>query len=177
MARVFISAGHFPQRPGACWRGFCEYDEADKWVKEIGLAMHEEFATQVPPGAIKSKVEYIRARAVPGDVVVEIHFGYSVGEHPSGRGCIAMHTPYDEESRELARVCLRAVSRYFAPSLGVTEGWYRGRPDFGPHFLLGSLEIPAVLLEPQFIHHREEIQRKRAACCEAIAAELLEFVA
>jgi hypothetical protein len=171
---IFLSAGHFPASPGSCWRGFCEHDEAARWVALMASALGEHRAVSVAPGPIKEKIAFIRARCAPEDLAVEIHFGKPDN---GSRGSMALYDPSsgDGRSKELAARCEAVVARFFAPSHGVMEGWYRGNPKFGAHLFLSRCPCVPAIVQPQHIHHREEIVRKRAGCSQALAEALLQM--
>ena len=48
---IFISAGHYPSKPGACFDSFCEHDETVIWAQAIAGALEGE-AAFVPPGPV-----------------------------------------------------------------------------------------------------------------------------
>lgn len=48
---IFISAGHYPSNPGACFGSFCEHDEAVIWAQAIAQALEGD-AAFFPPGPV-----------------------------------------------------------------------------------------------------------------------------
>ena len=77
---ILISAGHHPTKPGACYEGFCEHDEALRWVDIICLQLGEIGleCLPVPAGILKNKVNFINARSPI--LAVEIHFNSAVSD-------------------------------------------------------------------------------------------------
>ncbi|KKL45821.1 hypothetical protein LCGC14_2351830, partial [marine sediment metagenome] len=39
---IIIFAGHHPRKPGACFEGFCEHDEALRWLAIIEAETNPE---------------------------------------------------------------------------------------------------------------------------------------
>lgn len=176
MARVFVAAGHHAEAPGAKCGTFNEYDEAILWVPEIVKRLNSGVA--VPDGTLKSKINYINERLTNGDIAVEVHFNSCVvdGCHV-GDGCVSLHYPSSVKGKALARSCQLAMRKSFQPDRGIKEGWYRGNPDRGVYFFLAKTRCPAVIIEPQFVHHCDEIRQKREQCCADLAEVLNAFVA
>ena len=57
---ILLSAGHHPAAVGACYNGFCEHDEAVKWVDELNKLLTPRIDTMiVPTGRLQSKIDYI----------------------------------------------------------------------------------------------------------------------
>jgi len=176
MSRVFLAAGHYPTRPGACWEGFCEHDEAVLWVEAIHDAMPET-SLIVPTGTLRQKADFINARLTNGDIAIEIHFNSAkVDGKNIGNGCETLNFPNSIKGQVLAMQCQISMSEFFLPDRGCKDGWYRGDPARGAYFFLERTKCPAVILEPQFIHHKEEIQNKRSTCCTSLASALSHYL-
>jgi len=179
---IFISAGHYPSRPGAGHNNFYEHDEAVLWSRDIFDALFnladtdEPIAFEVPTGVLKDKVSYINHRAVANSIAVEIHFNAAVDAAGNniGRGCESLYFPGSETGKEVATRLNDALAVDFAPNRGVKEGWYRMDKRRGADFFLEKTSCPAVILEPEFIQHREKIQLHRQATCERLAEALIK---
>ena len=176
MKRIFLAAGHYPAKPGACYKGYCEHDEAVLWTESFQELLGERVVV-IPPGTLQTKADYINARVQPGDVAIEIHFNSFVkaGEHV-GKGCVTLFYPGSSNGMALADVCQSAMASCFEPSRGCKEGWYRGKQERGAYFFLEKTRCPAVILEPQFIHLKESIVSNRAGCCFALATALTKYL-
>ena len=169
---IAISAGHYPERPGACYEEFCEHGEAAHWARLIAGQLGDQ-GFYVPTGYLQNKVDAINNRDV--DIAVEIHFNSAVskGEHV-GEGCETLYYPESQKGAYIAY----EIQREIAPSLfrdrGIKPGWYRMNPDNGPDFFLARTKCPAIIVEPDFIHRKDHIQANRDAACELIAETLLK---
>ena len=182
---IFISAGHNPLNPGARFGHFIEYDEAQIWAKLLTEALNELTrvpesppAILVPTGLLKEKAKFINARALPGDIAVEIHFNDATdgeGAH-IGSGCEVLHYPSSEKGKALASSVLEPLAVVFPPSRGVKAGWYRLDPKFGPDFFLAKTNCPAIIIEPEFVRNAETIRLKRDAAIAAVAFGLRDHV-
>ena len=71
MINILVSAGHYPKKPGACFEGFCEHDEACRWASMLAAAL-DGHAVLVPTGVLKEKIEFIKLRQPT--LAVEVHF-------------------------------------------------------------------------------------------------------
>ena len=173
---ILLSAGHYPGKPGACFEGFCEFDEAERWIKEVKSHLSDEEALLVPPGTLKTKVAFINARHPA--LAVEIHFNSAVnarGEHV-GDGSLCLYYPGSKVGKQYAERLQYCVEPVFGKSWdGVMEGWYRMDKKYGPDFFLAKTNCPAVIVEPQYIHRKENIIEYREAACFNIA-EMLKTV-
>ena len=178
---IFLSAGHYPSRPGVGFEGFFEHDEAVRWVD----LMHEQISDIsciVPPGVLRTKVEFINNRRTWDSFALEVHFNSAKantapeGEPPVwehiGRGCETLYYPGSKKGKPLAQVINDAMAKHMEPDRGIKEGWYQMNKDKGPNFFLARTACSAIIIEPDFIHRKDIIQQKREACCEAIACAL-----
>lgn len=174
---LLVSAGHHPSKPGACYKSFCEHDEAVRWVDEICDQLGEQRCVKVPPGVLRDKVRFINNRHPVA--AVEIHFNSAVdseGNHV-GSGALCLHYPGSQTGMSLATRIQQGLEPIFGRHWnGVMEGWYRMDPKFGPDFFLARISCPSVIIEPEFIHHKELLQGNRYQACFAIAQSLLEFM-
>lgn len=173
MSKVFLAAGHYPAQPGAGHEGFFEHDEAVRWVARL-LALDDEatgFIVAVPTGDLKSKVRFVNQRTQPGDIAVEIHFNAATDAAGQriGDGCVTLYNPGSELGRALAEDVQKALCAAMQNrDRGVVEGWYRGNRERGGYYFLERTDCPAVILEPEFIHHKDVITGRREAACQAL---------
>jgi hypothetical protein len=59
---------------------------------------------------------------------------------------------------------------------GAKEGWYQMNPQKGPDYFLKATNCTALILEPEFIEHRDRIVGKREDGARAIADAIEEIV-
>lgn len=175
---IAISPGHYPEKPGACHDGFCEYDEAVRWADLLCDLLGPGNAVRVPGKHLKDKVAFINARTPGIAVAVDIHFNAAADAegNPVGRGCETLYMPDSDDSKCLAEACHAALVSVFTPDRGVKEGWYRMQKKFGPDFFLAKTPCPAIIIEPDFIHRRELITAGREEACRLLAKVLLDYV-
>ena len=185
---ILISAGHHPTKPGACFEGFCEHDEALRWVDEICKHLGE-LCVKVPPSVLKDKIAFINARSP--DIAVEIHFNSAkvwkdlnengivdAGEMKNvGRGALTLYCPNSVKGKALATVVQEAMSPLYGTHWnGVMEGWYRMSKKYGADKFLTKTRCPAIIIEPEFIHHKDLIQEHREVACFNIVQALVEYI-
>lgn len=186
---ICVSAGHHPLKPGACHEGFCEHDEAVRWVDEICNNLGEGQCVKVPPTTLKDKVLFINNRQP--DIAVEIHFNSAkVWEDLNkdgiqqenevknvGRGCCTLYYPGSETGKVLATYVQEGMEQIFDRHWnGVMEGYYRMNPKNGADYFLRRTRMPSIIIEPEFIHKKELIQNSRIAACAAITSSLLDYM-
>lgn len=166
---IFISAGHHPSAPGACYGEFCEHWEAVRWADRI-VELLDGRAIRVPDGHLKNKVAFINSHS-DATLAVEIHFNAAVDAegNPIGNGCESLYYPGSERGRLAAETIQMGLARLFPPDRGVKEGWYRMQKRFGPDYFLAWTRCPAVIVEPEFIHHQSLIQDNRELACVTLA--------
>ena len=191
---VMLSAGHYPQAPGACWPPvgryrFCEYPEAAQWVGQIGNLVREQLpVVEVPTGPLEGKVEWMNAFTPPAGhrvaLAAEIHFNSN--EQRRGRGAETLYYPGSTRGRRAAEIIQRNLSQLYFDR-GVQEGWFRGdrpgRIDYvgdveGDEKILAFLTpppFPAVIIEPEFIFNQAVIEATRNDACALIAQAIIEF--
>jgi hypothetical protein len=182
---IFVSAGHYPSKPGASFEGFTEYDEASDWADLI-VAHLGDAGVLVPTGFLGHKVGFINARAPK--LAIEIHFNsFKVWEDlnkdglitddelkAAGRGCETLYFPGSVRGQQLAETVHAALSSVFTPDRGIKEGWYRMQEKNGPDYFLAKTSCPAIIIEPDFIHRKEIIQNNRDDACELISLALMD---
>ena len=186
---ILISAGHHQTKAGACFEDFCEFDEAARWAKLIVEMIGDDKALLVPFGVLKDKVAFINERA-QNSIAIEIHFNSAKvwedldkdgvvdeGEVRNiGKGAMTLHYPKSAKGIELAINVQEAVQPIFGKSWkGVMEGYYRMNPKFGVDYFLAKTKCPSIIVEPEFIHRKEVIQKNREVACFNIAEVLKEF--
>ena len=81
-----------------------------------------------------------------------------------------------EPGLRLADACQEVLAAAFPPSRGLVAGWYRGDQSRGAYYFLERVRCPSVILEPEFINHRDLIQSKRAEVAPALAVALAAYV-
>jgi len=68
------------------------------------------------------------------------------------------------------------LSLLFTPDRGVKEGYYKMSPANGIDYFLRRTKCTSLIIEPEFIHRKELIQKHRDVACKAIAKALLDFI-
>ena len=172
---IFISAGHHPAAPGAKFERFIEHDEASVWA-DIMVHKLGDAGALVPTGVLQNKVDFINSRLLNGDITLEIHFNSAVVNRKHvGRGCESLYYPGSKSGLHIAQLCQEALALVFPPDRGSKEGWYKMDEDRGPDFFLARTKCPAVIIEPEFVHHAELIQENRDVAIELLIDNLKEF--
>lgn len=181
---IYVSIGHHAEAKGASFGDFNEYDEATIWANLL-VAMLADSSLLVPPGALKTKVEYVNNQS-DAVVALEIHFNSAkktivnaAGANEEinvGSGSETLYCPNSIPGFKLATAVQKELGRVFKPDRGVKEGWYRMNPKFGPDFFLVQTKIPSVIVEPEFIHRKETIINSREEGCYAIARGLQNYL-
>lgn len=176
MTMIFLSAGHYPSKPGASFERFIEHDEAIIWVHKIEALCDEEVVT-VPTGVLKEKVAFINERVMDGDCAVEIHFNAARNAEgqPIGRGSETLYYPGSEPGKVLAEKFQKVLGEIFPPDRGVKEGWYRMDPSRGADFFLAKTKCPAIIIEPEFVHRSNLIYANRDAAIDALVKVMKEL--
>jgi N-acetylmuramoyl-L-alanine amidase len=175
---IFISAGHYPAHPGATHERFIEHDEAVVWRNLLIDKLIPLEVMSVPSEVLRSKVDFINARLQNGDLALEIHFNSALdkeGNHV-GRGCETLYYPGSKKGKEFAEACQIALAEVFPPDRGVKEGWYRMDPTRGADFFLEKTKCPAVIIEPEFVHHSNIIQDNREEACENLSIIIRDLI-
>jgi N-acetylmuramoyl-L-alanine amidase len=170
---IFVSAGHYPSKPGATYHGFAEYDEAAIWAEAIVELLGDE-AMLVPTGFLGHKVGFINAREPT--LAMEIHFNAATDADGNnvGRGCETLYYPGSIKGERLAEIVHGALTPVFEPDRGIKEGWYRMDEKNGPDYFLAKTSCPAIIIEPEFIHRKDIIQDNRLVACELLATALID---
>ena len=177
---IAISAGHYPNAPGACWEGICEHEIAREWVRMI-CASYRDVFLEVPVGHLRGKVDFINRNDC--QMAVEVHFNSASGH---GNGFETLYCPGSTQGKQCAEIINESLIGIFSPNRGVKEGWYRmDRPgvndypgdvdgDEKPDYFLRMTKCPAVIVEPEFIHNYYlKILPHETEACEALAKAIL----
>ena len=175
---IYISIGHYPERPGACYESFCEHFEAQQWAGHLVKALGVENCEICPIGTLKEKVAYINESATKDDIAIEIHFNSAkndAGEH-IGRGSECLYHPNSKRGYEVARALQSALSEVFEPDRGLKKGYYQLNKAKGVDFFLARTICTSVIIEPEFIHRKGKIQENREVACSKIAASIIRFI-
>jgi len=183
---ILISAGHHEAAQGAKWHGHTEWPEACIW-RDMIIELIPDVAHPVPSNKLRDKVEFINYAEPAG--AIEIHFNSAkVGGKHVGNGCETLIYPGSHRGMMLAEHVQAAMVNIFPPNRHIKEGWHRmDRPgvvdyqgdvdgDEKIDYFLRSTTCPAIIIEPEFIHHIQLIQEKRKAACAAIATAILNFL-
>ena len=93
----------------------------------------------------------------------------------AGKGCETLYYPNSQQGAYIANAVQHALAPTLFKDRGIKEGWYRMNPKNGSDFFLDKTRCTAIILEPDFIHRKDEIQRQRKYACESIARTLLEL--
>lgn len=190
MTRIMVSAGHHPEAPGACVDQFCEHDEAVRWARLIVDLIRDRDVSSwmCPRHNLSDKVAYINRFGA--SLAIEVHFNSAVdadGNH-IGRGCETLYHPKSPNGRIAAQAIHDALAPIFPPGRGAKEGWHwmdrPGHEDYPGDvegderldYFLAATRCPAVIIEPQFIHLRHDIQGRMLEGCTAIADVVTDIV-
>jgi len=173
---ILISAGHYPERPGACYKQFCEHGEANLWailiVDELTHLGH--ITERVPSGTLRDKTEFINSR--DADMAVEIHFNSAItikGDH-IGKGSETLYYPGSEKGALLANNIQDELGKVFTPDRGIKEGWYRMDKARGADYFLKKTNCTSVIIEPDFIHRDNHIIINRNDGCKSITKAIIK---
>ena len=186
---ILISAGHNPISKGARFEGFNEYDETQVWAKMIAANIGDR-ALLVPTGKLSAKVDFINSQT-DVDMAVEIHFNSAriwddlnkdgivdVGEMKNvGRGALTLHYPNSATGILLATDIQKTLVPFYGTHWnGVMAGYFRMNPKNKVDYFLSKTNCPSIIIEPEFIHHKDLIQKHREVACFNIAQTLMEFI-
>ncbi len=162
MARIFISAGHSTQDPGAT--SALRTTEAremmqtrDLIIAELtarGLQEGQDFFSASDAISLSRTIGWINERAVRGDVALEIH-GNAVRSHQA-RGTECFYIAGNQEREQNARLMVNSLCNQ-VPELRN----HGAKPDTASqHGSLGfcrNIAIPSLLLELCFIDNRQDL--------------------
>lgn len=193
---ILLSAGHYPESPGACWPArasgdtpvLCEHEEAMRWVNTIQYHIRNQMAVDiVPTGPLEKKVEIINEIARgnrPVLLVAEIHFNSCGG--CGAKGSETLYCQGSVKGKRAAQTVQYRLGGIMLPDRGVKEGWYRmdkpGVVDYPGDvegdekidYFLRETDPIALIIEPEFIHNRNMIHAYRDLACVEIALGLVQ---
>ena len=196
---IYISAGHHQTFKGARHLDFWEYDEALLWRDEIvgNLGVNGRAVAAPPSDLVFLTEDQLKdpkaCRRVETDarlyklsqinkaedarLAVEVHFNSldTTKTLPSERGCLTYYYPGSQSGRRMAQQVQEVQRQFFAPDLGAHEGYVQMNKSMGVIWFLALTKCPALIIEPQFIDRKEDIQAKRHDCCVALANVFLEM--
>lgn len=162
---IIVSAGHYPDKPGVCHDGFCEHDEAARWVDVICAKLDELGVDNVkcPTGYLKGKIDFINHRNPK--LAIEIHFGTG-----AGNGACTLYQPDSKDGKAYAELLQAAMEKTLSKNGdGSMEGWYRMDKTLGVDFFLRKTKCESLILEPEFIENKDVIQSNRIEVCQNLA--------
>lgn len=159
---LYISAGHYGATSGAVVGSLTEAELNYKFLEAIN------FGTKVPKGTLRSKIDWVNARATKDDIAIEIHCNYASNVNKHG---IEVYFR-DEDDKKLAIQLDEAMYKQFGKTLG---GFQIDLHPLGCDQLLGSvhhdsesyvqslgwcreLKCPAVILEVEYMTNKEGLK-------------------
>lgn len=182
---IVLSAGHHEARKGACNGSVCEWDIATQWVATIKSYINPFFESYiVESGTLPNKISQINH--IPDvKLAVELHFNSNV----NAQGSECLYYPGSESGKELSDMILKEFEHIdlFQPNRGSKEGWYKmdspGVVDYAGDvdgdesidYFLRKSKCTAVIVEPQFIYHMDDIMNNSVEACRAIADGIIKF--
>lgn len=165
--RVAIAVGHHPEKRGASWNGWSEYEllapVAGYLVRELTRAGLDAYL--VPSGRLATKVEWINAGNFTA--AVELH-----GDAGGGSGGTALYYPGSTAGQALAEAVDNAMEAVLgADRRRARPGYFRGDPARGVLYFLARTACPAVVVEPEYLRARLDTFRDNPqAIAQGIAA-------
>lgn len=157
---ILLSAGHNPTSQGAAWHRHTEWVEATEWVNLLHDLLTPSMSMVVPTGNLPEKVDW--CNRYPGSALaLEVHFN-SAADHegnPVGQGCEAIYI--SESGRRWSEILLNSIEHLFKPNRGAKKDWR------GLYFLRQTI-MPAVIIEPEFIHLYDNIKNNREEACACL---------
>ncbi|NEP56958.1 MAG: peptidoglycan DD-metalloendopeptidase family protein [Symploca sp. SIO2G7] len=182
MGKIFISAGHYFQDPGAISAlGTTEAEEMistrDLIIEELelrGLQAGQDFLSVPDTINLGPTIDWINARAVSGDVALEIHGNAANGQ---ARGTECFYIDGNNERRGDAQLILDSLLQE------VPELSSRGaKPDtatfVGSLGFIRRIRIPSLLLELCFLDNLPDLlllQNQRRQFAQGIAEGLIDY--
>jgi len=188
--KYFISAGHNKNSQGASFGEFTEFTETLYWAKKIVAHIGDD-AILVPSGKLSEKVAFINDNIDGDSIAAEIHFNSAkiwedlnkdgiVDEDEMknvGRGALTLHYPNSKTGISLATDIQNTMKPFYGTHWnGVMAGYYRMNPKNKVDYFLSETHCPAIIIEPEFIHHKDLIHEHREVACFNIAQTLMEFI-
>lgn len=177
---IFISAGHYQEKPGSAYNGFIEWVEAMRWRNILVDLLGVEQSMSVPSSTLPDKINFInRMCDIMGGphLAVEIHFNDAIdseGRH-IGRGSETLYYPGSKTGHRNALIMQDHLKNVYGPDRGAREGWYRMDKTRGPDYFLAKTKCSALIVEPEFVVNRDKIEEGQVAGCHVIAQAILEI--
>lgn len=171
---IYISAGHFKQRPGACYDGVCEHDLTVQWADRIHFYLGDK-GVRVPEGTLRTKTNFINKNNP--NLAVEVHFNSAVNAEGVrvGEGSETLYFPSSPKGKQAAEMLQDRLGMVFPPDRGAKQGWYQMNPKKGADFFLEKTRCVSLIVEPEFIHHLDIIRDNMDLACNVIAGTLLKI--
>jgi len=172
---ILISTGHHEEKRGASFDDFYEHDEARIWAAAL-VSILGEHGLAVPLGRLEEKVKFIN-NTDNVDIAIEIHFNSAKnasGEN-IGNGCETLYYPKSKNGMIAANLIQDAMAKTLKPDRGIKEGYFRLNKSNGVNYFLARTKCISLIIEPEFIHHKDLIQNGRNIVCKDIAEGLIKF--
>ena len=177
---IIIFAGHHPQKPGACFNGFCEHDEALRWLDLMREMMPAHDLTIGPVGTLKEKTQFVNERKPL--LAVDLHFNAAPRKEDGsyqGAGSMTLYYPGSPKGKLAAEATQAHVGVVFTPDLGAREGYYRLDPKRGADWFLARTTWTSLIVEPEYIHNKAAITGGReagaVALCQGLSGAISSF--
>ena len=120
---IYLSIGHHKNNAGACHNGWCEFDEAQRWVNLIAGRMGESKCVIVPTGKLTDKVSFINKRKPLA--AIEMHFNSMQGG-TNADGCEVLYHPESVAGKSMAIELNDSLVHTGFRNRGAKQGYYRG---------------------------------------------------
>jgi len=183
MGRIFLSAGHFLNDPGAMAFGTTEAKELMLTRDLIAKKLEAQGAAflSVPDNIdLKPTIQWINSQARNGDVAIELHCNAANG---MARGTEAFHIAENQKRKQDAELLLKAlleeVPQLHLPGKPLSRG---AKPDtLSQHGGLGfcrQVAVPSILIELCFLDNRQDLdllQNHRDRFAKGIAQGLMQW--
>ena len=193
MKTLLLSAGHYPARTGASWKGTKEHDVAVKWVDEIAdyLTWKGVNVVQIASKPLKDKVQNVNSWTLSDDcIAVELHFNSAGATYVQGNE--TLYYPNSKAGKSIATTYnsrfIQSAMAWVVKDRGIKEGWYKmDRPgiidfygdkdgDEMPDYWLRKTACPALILEPVFMCQLDDIGNEWVEVAHSIADALIEVL-
>jgi N-acetylmuramoyl-L-alanine amidase len=169
---IFVSAGHYPAKPGVVNGEEREWEEAMVWASQLVKILGPR-GFLVPTGTLREKVHYVNQ--LSPTIAVEIHFNdLTSSPNDPVRGSETLYYPGSKTGEALASRVQSALGELLGRNRGAKPGWYRMDPMRGPDFWLKKTDCPSLIIEPGFFDHIDEIRPMMDSACRVIARVLTE---
>jgi len=150
--KIAISAGHYPESPGAKYNGFIEHEEAVKVVNFLRVMFDKNYEILLTGGKLTKKVREINE--FKPELAVEVHFNGHVDN--SACGIETLHANSENGIRLANCVQRRMVERLKRPDRGIKIGYYQADESKGLIYFIKETHCPAIITEGLFLSNMEE---------------------